>query len=218
MADFDAPKLLLVGLVEMTLPSKTVRLCDGGFVYWGVNKFQSADEDFGSIESVQALDERVGDEAPGATLTFLPKSTAAAAALSQPEYQGSPMRFWLARVDEATGELDGEPELVADMELDTTRLRVGKGARALDVEMISVAERLFNVSEGNVLSGRFHKTVWPGEQGFDNATGVGITVPWGVQGAPRSSSVIGAAGGGGGGGGVKASAVLGTSFNSAATQ
>lgn len=191
MADFDAPKLLLVGLAEITLPTKTIRLGDGGFVYWGANKFTSADSDFGSIESVDALEERVGDEAPGGRLTFLPNSTAAAATLSQPSFQGSPLRFWLGRVNETTGQLDGEPELIFDGELDTTTLRVGRGMRALDMEFISVAERLFNITEGNVLSPRFHKSVWPGELGFDNAHGVGTTIAWGTESPSRTGSYVG---------------------------
>jgi hypothetical protein len=201
VADFDAPKLIITGLAEFNLPAKDIRLCDGGFVYFGANKFTSADEDFGSIEAIDAIDERAGDEAPGGSLTFLPTSTAAAATLSDPSFQGSRIRFWLARVDEATGLMDGTPDLVFDGLLDTTSLRVGRGTRALDMEFISTAERLFQINEGNVLSPRFHKSVWAGELGFDNATGVGITVAWGVPGPPRGSVSVRSGGGGGGGGG-----------------
>jgi hypothetical protein len=202
MADFDAPILTITGLAEITLPTQTIRLCDGAFVYWGANKFESSDPDFGSIESVDSIEERVGDEAPGGRLTFLPVSTAAAATLSQPTFQGSPMKFWLARVNETTGLLDGTPELVFDGELDTTTLRVGRSTRALDMEFISVAERLFNVNEGNVLSPRFHKSVWAGELGLDNAHGVGTTVAWGVEGPPRGVTVVGSGGGFSGDGGA----------------
>lgn len=188
MADFDAPKLMLVGLVEITLPTKTIPLCDGGFVYKDGHKFTSADDEFGSIESVAALEERIGDEAPGGRLTFLPVNTAAAATLSQPSFQGSPMKFWLGRVDEQTGQLSGEPELVFDGELDVTILRVGLRTRTLDMEFISVAERLFNINEGNVLSPRFHKSIWPGELGLDNAHGVGTTIAWGTESPPRAAT------------------------------
>ncbi|HYI43724.1 MAG TPA: hypothetical protein VD768_08900, partial [Sphingomicrobium sp.] len=129
---------------------------------------------------------------------FLPASTAAAAALSQPSFQGSPIRVWLAEVDPAAGTVIGTPELLLDGELDTTELRLSRGQRKLDIGYISVAERLFQVNEGNVLSPRFHKSVWPGETGLDNATGVGLSVAWGVQSPPRGYSYSGSGGGGSG--------------------
>lgn len=198
MADFDAPKIMMVGLAKIALPTQDILLCDGGFIDFGGDRYTSADPDFGSIQSVDALEERVGDEAPGGRLTFLPVSTAAAATLSQPSFQGASMRFWIGRVNEATGELDGTPELVFDGELDTTTLRVGRGSRALDMEFVSVAERLFNINEGNVLSPRFHKSVWAGELGLDNAHGVGTTVAWGAEAPPRTggTAFVGSSGGG----------------------
>lgn len=197
---FDAAKMMLAGLVKIELPGDTLRLCDGGFVYFDGEKYASSDPEFGSIESVESLEENVGDEAPGGRLTFLPKSTAVAATLSQPEFQGSRMRFWMVRVDEATGTAS-DSELIGDMELDTTRLRVGRGTRRLEMEFISIADRLFLTYEGNVLSPRFHRSVWSGEAGLDNATGVPVTVAWGVAGPPRGSTFAGSGGGFGGGGG-----------------
>lgn len=184
---FEAANLMLVGLVKIELPGQDIRICDGNFIYFNAEKYESSDADFGSIEAVEAMQESVGDEAPGGRLSFLPASAAAAGTLSQPEYQGSRMRFWLASVNEATG-LVIDAELVADMELDTTTLRGAKGQRLLDMEFVSVAERLFNTNEGNVLSSRFHETVWTGELGFDNATGVPNQVAWGVKSPPRGST------------------------------
>jgi hypothetical protein len=184
---FDAPQMMLVGLARFELPSQTIRLCDGGFVYFEGEKYISADPDFGAIQSVSTLEEMTGDEAPGATITFLPASTAAAATLSQPQFQGSPMTFWIARVDQQTGAVL-DAEMVGDLELDTTTLRASKGERLLDIGMISVAERLFNFNEGNVMSPRFHTSIWPGELGFNNATGATLTKAWGVQAPPRGST------------------------------
>lgn len=192
---FDQAKQLLAGLVKIELPSYTIRLCDGGFVYFDSEKYESADDEFGSIESVEAVEEHLSDDAPAGRITFLPKSTAAAATLSQPEYQNSRMRFWLARVNEATGVIV-ESELVGDMELDTTELHITKGGRRLEMGFRSSADRLFNINEGNVLSPRFHKSVWAGELGLDNATGIPDTVAWGVKAPPRGA-VTAAPGSGG---------------------
>lgn len=197
---FDAPKLLLGGLIKIELPDATIRLCDGGFVYFDGEKYTSADEDFGSIGSVETFEEAIGDEAPAGQLTFLPASTAAAATLSQPQFQGSRIRFWSVVIDETSGTVT-DSELVGDMELDTTQLRLSRGQRELEMGFISVAERLFNINEGNVLSPTFHKSVWPGELGFDNATGVPLTKAWGVVGSPRgSASFVGGSGNAGSGG------------------
>jgi hypothetical protein len=194
---FEGVFITLAWLVDFQLPSRTMRLCDGGQVIWGADTYRSADTEFGTIGTAEETEERIADETPSDGLTFLPASTTAAATLSSPAYQMSPVRLWLAEVDPATGEVTGTPELVADRMLDTTTLRVGKGYRRLDMGLITVAERLFNINEGNVLSPTFHKSVWPGELGFDNATGVPLTVAWGVKGPPRGSVSVGGGGGGG---------------------
>lgn len=190
---FDAPKVMLGGLVKIELPGKTLRLCDGGFIYFNAEKYESADEDFGTIEAVDALEEMVGDEAPSGRLTFLPASDAAAADLSDPTYQGSRMRFWIVEVDEATGTVS-DSELAGDMELDTTVLRANLGERRLDMSYDSSAKRLFMINEGNVLSPSFHKRIWPGELGLDNATGVPTTVAWRSKAPPRGSVMSGSGG------------------------
>jgi hypothetical protein len=198
MADFDAPRLTIVGFAKFELPGHTIRLCDGGFVYHDGEKYTSADPTFGAIEQIAEVDENTGDEAPGLQLTFLPASSAAAATLSNPAYQGARVRFWMGRVDEQTGQLAGEPELLRDLRLDTTTLRPGKSVRRLDMELIGDAERLFLINDGNVLSPRFHKSVWPGESGLDNATGVALSVAWGTSAPPRGSVAGGGSAGGGG--------------------
>lgn len=198
---FDAPNLMLVGLVKIELPTATLRLCDGGFIYFDSEKYASADDDFGAIEAIEPLEENLGDEAPSGRMTFLPQSTADAATLSQPSFQGSRMRFWLAEVDEATGTVT-DSKMEADMQLDATTLKGGVGTRKLEMEYISSADRLFSINEGNVLSARFHESVWSGEHGLDNATGIELTVAWGVQSPPRGSSTV--SGGGGGAPGITA--------------
>src|SRR3546814_15904051 len=56
------------------------------------------------------------------------------------------------------------------------------------VSVVSLAERLFELNIGNSLNSAWHKSVWPGELGHDNATGLSIPVEWGVE-SPRSSGV-----------------------------
>ena len=181
--------LLLAGLVEMQLPSRTVRICDGGFVQWGANLYTSSDSAFGTIESVEAISEGLGDEAPGARLTLLPVSTANAADLFQSNAQGKPIKFWLAEVNRATGAVVGTPELLFWGMIDSMGIYLAKSSRRVEVEFVAASERLFMIREGNVLTSRFHQDAFPGELGFDHCTGNGIQVPWGTVGPARGSGV-----------------------------
>jgi hypothetical protein len=194
------PVITLAGLCQIDLPSHTIRLCDGAFVDWGGNRFDSQDATFGTIESVDQVSEAVSDEAPSGKLTMLPPSAASAADLFQPNAQGSPMSFWLAEVNPATGLVVGTPELLFSGFLDNLRLIVGKSRRAVEIEFMSAAERLFWTKEGNVLSSRFHNEVWPGETGLDQATGVQIAVAWGTSSPSRGTISVGSSGSGGGNG------------------
>ena len=189
----------LVGLVEITLPTETLRYCDGGIVTWGANTFASKDATFGSIGSLDPLTEGTGDEVPALKMVFLPNSTASAAELAQPGWQASPMKFWIAEVNQSTGAVSGTPELMFHGQLDTADLISGRGTRELHFDIVSTAERLFEVNIGNTLSPRFHKSIWSGETGEDNAIGIGLTVAWGIE-SPTGGGGTTTLGGGNSGG------------------
>jgi hypothetical protein len=194
----------LAGLLKIELRGgATIRLCDGGFVKWGAETYSAADDTFGTIGAMGTISEGVGDEIPAISLTFLPKSSAAAASLSQPGWQNSRASLWIAEVNTATGEVVGTPELSFDGQTDGTELILDRGSRELEMELVSTAERLFQINEGNTLSPRFHKVIWPGELGEDNAIGLGVGIAWGTA-SPNSTAI-----GGGGGGNVLFSAAFG---------
>jgi hypothetical protein len=179
----------LVGLMKMVLrDGRTIRLCDGGFVNAnvgaGTETFLSADPTFGTIGSMETFNEGVGDEVPAFQLTFLPNSTASATEISAPGMQGSVTRFWIAELDVATDVPVEAPDLLFHGQIDTALLRTGKGKRELDISFVSTAERLFAGNEGNSLNPLFHKRVYPGELGEDNATGLGTAVAWGTEAQP----------------------------------
>ena len=197
---FDGRSILVAGLVEIQLPDATLRLCDGGFVKFDGQTFRSAEPDWGAIGALEGVDERIGDEAPGMTMTLLPASDLAADAMIDPGVQNSPVRLWLVEVDPATGAADeAGAELVADMLVDTAAIKFGRNSLAVEVGMISAADKLFSMNEGNALNSSFHQSVWPGEQGFDNAIDVGVTVAWRSKAPPRGSTGGAASGGSGGG-------------------
>lgn len=187
----------LAGLVQISLPDSTRRFCDGAFVVWGADTFEAADNDFGVIGAMESVEEGTGDEIPALRMTFLPVSTAAAATLSKPEYQGATVRTWIAEVDIETNEVVGTPSLEFDGQIDSTDLVIDRGSRELEMDITSRAERLFVINEGNTLSPRFHKSLFPGETGEDNATGVGVGVAWGTA-LPAQTYGAGFAAGSGG--------------------
>lgn len=201
---FTGPVITAAGLLEIVLPTKTVRLCDGAWVDWpSVGRFECIDEDFGTIDSVDQVTESIGDEAIGGTITLLPPSITGTADLFMPTAQGGPIRGWQAEVDPATNEVVGTPSLLFAVQVDVAIIENSSERRALAIEFIDAAEKLWMIKEGNVLSPRWHKANFPGETGLDAATGSPVAVPWGITGPARGSvfggsdggSTIGAVGG-----------------------
>lgn len=196
---FDNDRILLVGLIELELTARTLRICDGGMIDWPARgQFVSVDPEYGTVGSVEPAAEAIGDEQAGGRMTINVPVTEAAVALAQPEMQGRALRFWIGEADVATGTLIGTPQKMFEGMVDTLSLQLGRGTRTVAVDYVDAGERLFSIREGNVLSSRFHQTAWPGELGFDHCTGIGLAVPWGVAGPPRGS----VSGGGFAGGGV----------------
>lgn len=175
----------LSGLVKIEFPGRDVLLCDGGFVKWGPETYKSADAVFGTVESIQALGEGVGDEVPALAMSLLPPGDTEPADLSQPGFQTSRARFWVAEYDLETHAVVGTPDLLFDGQIDQTFLRVGM-QRLLEASVVSLAERLFARSDGNTLNPAWHKSIWSGELGHDNATGLSVPVAWGAEKPPSA--------------------------------
>ena len=190
--------LRLSGLMEIVWrDGPTSRWCDGGIVTWGGDVFRSIDDDFGTVGSIEQIAEAEGQAVPDLKFTLLVPTITAVADLVQPGYQGSSVKLWLADVDDTTGEVDGTPDLMFLGQVDTMEIESATGLRRVTVTAVPLAERLFSINTGNRLNPMFHKRSWPGELGEDNATGLGVTVAWGVA-SPAGAAI----GGGGSGGGI----------------
>jgi len=184
----NATRIMISGLMELEALDKTIRLCDGGMVNWvGRGLFVSQDPEYGTLGSVDASGEMIGDEQASGQLVINVPSVQAAVDLAVSEMQGRPLRFWLAEIDINTGAIVGTPEKLFDGVVDTSSISLERNHRTVTTDYVDSAERLFSIREGNVLSTRFHQTAWPGELGFDHCTGVGVQVPWGVSGPARGT-------------------------------
>ncbi len=171
----------LAGLVLIEFPGRTVALCDGGFVTWGELTFRSADAVFGTVGALEALGEGVGTEVPALSLTLLPPGSSQPAEVVQPGFQTARARFWIAEYDVETHAIVGNPNPpLFDGQVDQSVLRLGS-SRQIDMAVVSLAERLFAENIGNSLNPAWHKSIWPGETGHDNATGLTVQVAWGTE-------------------------------------
>lgn len=173
-----------VGLLKIEFPTRTVRLCDGGFFTFASEVYRAKDDVFGTLESIEALSEGVGDEVPALQLVLAPPGATAPASLVQPGFQNSRVRLWLAQYNPATGAITGTPQILFDGQVDQSTLTVGRGRKELQLSVVSKLERLFQRNIGNSLNPTFHKAIWPGETGEDNATGLSRPVAWGVEAPP----------------------------------
>lgn len=185
----------LIGFCKIDLPTRTLRICDGGFCYHAGQKYEADDALFGSIAGIDELEASLGDAAEDAKLVFLPPADAAARDINSKAFQNSRARFWMGAIA-ADGKTVTHAELLMDALVDYTVLRSRQSGRQLEMAFIGRPEKLFLRQEGNSLNPRFHKSIWPGERGLDNV-GAKLTVAWGV-GSPRG--VVGGGGGAGGGG------------------
>lgn len=200
---FDQENIFTATVIKIVLPAKTLRICDGGFLVFGGEIYQSEDADFGTLAAGEGVSEGEGDEAPAASITFSPNSNAATETLSHPNMQLSPVSIHQVSVDGSNGQVLASVLLFEGF-LDTPVLAVGKGSRSLEMSLISDTDRFFMIYEGNRMSQENHQRRWPGELGHNNMSGVEQDVAWGSESRPRSS---GASSGGG------TSSNLGSLFN-----
>lgn len=171
----------LIGLCKLELPDGDALLCDGGFIKWSADTYRSKHPVWGTISSIQALSEGIGNQVPALELVMIPASTDVTD-FSAPGLQTSRVRFWIGEFNvESPGSLVGSPTPVFDGQIDQCNFTVGRETREVALSIVSNAERLFERNIGNSLNGVFHKSVWAGETGHDNATGLSVPVAWGTE-------------------------------------
>ncbi|WP_374649108.1 hypothetical protein [Rhizorhabdus sp.] len=177
----SADRATVTLLIEVTLPDHVMRLLAGaGAVAWGTKTFAGVDSRFGTLAAADAIEDGAGDQAPAFSFTVMPPSNIAAADIASASYQGSPVSVWLAAVHPTSGLLIPDPYLLFTGVLDQPVLKVGRGTRSVDFDCVSDFDRLLEEDEGARLTDSFHQSLWPGELGFANVTGVEQTVYWGT--------------------------------------
>ncbi|NIJ37923.1 hypothetical protein FHR22_002626 [Sphingopyxis panaciterrae] len=183
--------IALVGLAQFDFPGRTVRLADGGVAKMDGELFHAKDEVFGALAEADPIDEAMGDALPDGGITlFIPQETALSVVMN-PALQGCRVRFWHGELDMATGVATGE--MLRDTLVD--QVMWDPIERKLSLTLMGRTERLAVINRGNYACAAFHKSVYPGERGFDNCTDAQFQKAWGTAGAPRG--VTSGSGGGG---------------------
>ena len=197
----------LTGLLKIELPDSTVLLSDGGVTVYNGDTYTATDPVVGSLASIDMISEGIGQEIPALDIGFAPTSNIAVTALSQGAIQQSRVRLYLAEYDASTGLVVGTPELRFIGFVDQPRVEYSFRQFSLLMTAAPDLEAMFFDDTGNGFSSAFHKSLYPGETGHDNATGLQIPVAWGVGGPATASGTTGVGVGGGSsasGGGGKA--------------
>lgn len=195
----------LAVLMSVDFPTGTARWCDGGFFAFEGNIFRSRDPVWGPVAAVDAIAEGLGDELPSTGFSVFPAKSTPVATLDSDDIQGSRLKMWIAEFDPASG-LITDADLYYDGRIDRSVLEIGKALRSVNFEVGTMIERLLLRNSGNSLSASWHKSVWPGETGHDQATGLKTPVAWGVS--SPAGGVSGGGGGSGRGGGIYQQQVL----------
>jgi len=186
--------ITLAGLINWEAPDGDVRLCDGGLATYDGESYGSEDAIFGSIVSAKLPASSFDGSAETGELILAPNSEADEGDWFRTGLEDTRIRFYNGEV-EADGHTVLDPEIEADFLIDTVERRQNGKENHLVLTLMSRANRLFYVNEGNVCSTRFHQSIWPGEQGFRNCTDAQQYFAWGTATPP-----LGSVGGGGGGG------------------
>lgn len=189
----------LTWLLKIDLPARTVLLSDGGVTVFAGDTYSASDAELGSLVAIDAIAEGIGQEIPALTIKLAPPGPVAVTALSLGAIQRSRVRVWLAEYDTLTGAVVGSPELRFIGYVDQPSVYFQLRQFGVQFTAVPDLEAMFFRDNGNGLSATFHKSLYPGETGHDNATGLSIPVAWGAQSPPRGGTVFGGSGGFGSG-------------------
>lgn len=203
----EGPYFVSALLFEIILPDHTIRLLDGaGEVRYGANTYLADDPIFGSIMSVDPIQEQVGTEAPFLRVKFIPKNSEALAYLTDPSRQGAPFNLCWAVINDNTGLIIGEPYHVFAGELDAAEADIDQTETTITMDISSAWDLLFINGEGLRLINAQHLKTWSentaGERGFEFVVAIQRDEPWGYD-SPRPAIVADVINGGsrtGGGG------------------
>jgi hypothetical protein len=183
VAALQGPAPIKATLVRFDLPGGALCLTDGGFVDFdagegeGAELYLSRDPVYGVLGGAPTISDGADAQTTRLDIVILPASDTAAAALASPTLQGVRVQWWEGVMDDATGQLIGEPELKFDGEFDKARFSVGD-SWSMTLECGTQAERQLEPNADWRLNHAFHSLIWPGEKGLIFVDGVTRKKEW----------------------------------------
>jgi hypothetical protein len=198
IAALSSGSATLTGFFEIDLPSGTRRLLFGSTeVSWGGHTWVGDDPTIGSIDAPDDVREDMTGQAPNGTVSINISPTADRDDIAGQDAQLSPFRCWLAALELDVSkhlQVVPDPELQFDGFIDQATIDLDKGRDDLEYTTISAFDYFFEDGEGQRLNGQFHRSVWTGEKGLDNVTGVDKKIYWGAYGPGGASGATGSTG------------------------
>ena len=158
------------------------------------------DPAFGSFHASDQIREDVSGVAPNTSVTIIPAAGADKAEICGSLIQLSPAKAWFAALTLDTDQhlvVVPDPELMFDGFIDQATVTLDRGRDEIDYQLLSAFDYFFEDTEGQRLNGQFHQSVWPGERGLDNVTGITKKIYWGAQSPPGANGTSSIYGGGG---------------------
>jgi hypothetical protein len=190
----------LIVLFKMELPSETVRLSTGVQVTYDSESYIPADPEWGVLSHVGVIKSGQTGRAVSPDVGLMIASDAKIEAISAKATEDSRIRIWWGAVDPATGavEIDDENGPVCTMYLDTTDTSFPVGQRQTLIKTYAATARQLRPNTRQRLNPSFHKSIYSGETGLDNVTGIADADGWRSNDPPlrRGSSSGGGSGGG----------------------
>ena len=116
----------LAVLMSVAFPTGTARWSDGGYFVFEGETYRSSDPVWGSIASVDAIAEGLGDELPSTGFSVFPAKDTPVATLDSDALQGSRVKVYIAEFDAPSGQIT-EAELYYDGRIDRSVLEIGTG-------------------------------------------------------------------------------------------
>lgn len=186
-------RVTMFGALKIELPAVTARLLDGSAeIDIDGEEYTGSVDGFGAWESIEEIEDGFGDEVPGTTISIMPDSDEAAALISDPDNQFSPVTVMVGARDDDTGLCIGEPYVAIKGVIDVPIHNFGQAECSVELDIASEMELLLLNDEDRLMCPSFHRRVWPGEAGMDHCTGVTDNGYWGQN--PPSGGVTKARG------------------------
>lgn len=181
-------RVTIFGAIKIELPTITARLLNGSAeIEIDGEDYAGSVEGFGSWDSIEEIEDGFGDQMPGTTIVIMPENNDAAALISDPDNQYSPVTVMVGARDDATGLIIGDPYVPIRGIIDVPIHNIARGQVNIELDIVSEMDLLLMNDEDRVMSPSFHRRTWPDESGMDHCTGVADNSYWGQN--PPSGGV-----------------------------